>query len=1201
MAPETDLQGQQHPQHPQGGNGETKKRISLQEREVHRYYRPWLDSHGSSLNVASHVESIAQFDLHGQGYKPVECRDKSLTAFAQLAVFRLGVKRCMVSLIDPALQYILAEATSTTFTDNDSEVWLGSTILSRPDAVCEHCFYNTCSSTNPDGTTFSAQGLIVNDCRLDPRFDTRPYVVQEPGVRFYAGVPITTRAGIMIGAYTVSDDKPRNGLTMDELRFMQEISVAVMEHLEWARDRVDRFKGERIVRGMASFIENCGTARPSTFPPQAQDKALLQNDPTSPGPRPKSVQAQNKDRMSKTFDNAAEILRSSTLADGAVLFGASSISGATGLRSKPQMPVSLNESPPVGSASDGLSGSESLGQGSQSDSDSSPSSRPCKILALSLADDRARADIEQKSALSVGTLEKYHNLHPRGRTFHFTDAGSGYSSGDESGQSDLESRPRKRRNMDHKELLKKIPGAKSVTFLPLYDFAEDRLVAGCFLWTSVTGRMMTLDDDLSYLHAFGNTVISEVARINAQKNEAAKTTFIASMSHELRSPLHGILGATEFLLDTASDAYQSGLMTSIMTCGKTLLDTLNHVLDYSKINKLGRAQMRRNAKHNKLVNLSSDSNMESMNMTADVDLGILVEEVVEAVTAGHAFKKQHGPSLSSSIAVASPAAGAQLPTSAVAVKKHSSDEDGRHGTVSVLLDISPRRSWLVRTQPGALRRIIMNLLGNALKYTSTGFVAVSLRAQENPSSSKVEAFIRVCDSGKGISDDFLTNKLFVPFSQEDSFQPGTGLGLSIVKQIVDSLSGTIDVKSQQNMGTEISVHLNLSPSTSNEGAVVAQHDDIMEVVSQLRGKHLVLLDPNADADTQRVLSSSNSRLEATLSEVCTSWFEMRVSRASTMDVQDAEVYMYSEPPPAESLVQHYKDGKLRSNATGRDVPVVVVCVNAEEAVAKAQDHSKTLTELGKVVEVVPQPCGPRKLAQVLTLALRRVEELQHAKEQLAAPAITESTTQLQDQMEVQYTCDAQTEEKSAIEDAPRDVPLSAAVSFPSPPPVNPETPGMAARLSRHSSDERNAVALSDGNIPHVLVVDDNKINLQLLVMFMKRLKYSYAEAENGLEAFSAFKESCLPGPNHHSHDLAGAAKPFDYVLMDISMPVMNGMEATRRIREFERDNGLKRTTIIALTGLASAQAQKEAENAGIDIFLPKPVKFKELQKMLSRR
>lgn len=106
-------------------------------------------------------------------------------------------------------------------------------------------------------------------------------------------------------------------------------------------------------------------------------------------------------------------------------------------------------------------------------------------------------------------------------------------------------------------------GAKNVIFLPLYDHAEERLIAGCFLWTSVTGRMITLDADLSYLQAFGNCIVSEVIRMNMQRNEAAKTTFIASMSHELRSPLHGILGAAEFLMDTASDGYQSGLITSI--------------------------------------------------------------------------------------------------------------------------------------------------------------------------------------------------------------------------------------------------------------------------------------------------------------------------------------------------------------------------------------------------------------------------------------------------------------------------------------------------------------------------------------------------------------------------------------------------------------------------------------------------------------
>lgn len=187
-----------------------------------------------------------------------------------------------------------------------------------------------------------------------------------------------------------------------------------------------------------------------------------------------------------------------------------------------------------------------------SDSDNTPTARACKILAFSIADDQARADVESGSALTLGTLERYFALFPRGKTFSFTDQGSGFSSEEDSGASDREAHPSvttstdgnpnndsargraRKRRMDHKELLKKIPGAKTVVFIPLYDHSEERLMAGCFLWTSVTGRMMSLDADLSYLRAFGNSIISEVIRVNMQKNEAAKTTFIASMSHELR-------------------------------------------------------------------------------------------------------------------------------------------------------------------------------------------------------------------------------------------------------------------------------------------------------------------------------------------------------------------------------------------------------------------------------------------------------------------------------------------------------------------------------------------------------------------------------------------------------------------------------------------------------------------------------------------
>lgn len=162
----------------------------------------------------------------------------------------------------------------------------------------------------------------------------------------------------------------------------------------------------------------------------------------------------------------------------------------------------------------------------------------------------------------------------------------------------------------------------------------------------------------------------------------------------------------------------------------------------------------------------------------------------------------------------------------------------------------------------------------------------------------------------------------------------------------------------------------------------------------------------------------------------------------------------------------------------------------------------------------------------------------------------------------------------------------------SPPPLNPATPSLQEQAGQRGPG-RTAGAQN-----HVLLVDDNKINLQLLVMFMKKCGYTYEEAENGQEALDKFKEAYLPGPHCTSID---SARQFDFVLMDISMPVMNGLEATRHIRDFERENNLDRTNIIALTGLASADAQRDAKAAGVDVFLPKPVRFAELKKLLTAK
>lgn len=553
---------------------------TLQEREIHRYYQPWLAAHGSSLNVANHVESLAQWDLQKQGYQPKTSRDKAITAFTQIVALRLNVSRCMVSLIDANNQYVLAEATKDVGTPAE-ELWLGSAILSRTDAVCEHTFINTCSAPEEDGRLYHTKGMIVNDLRLDERFKDFPYVVKKPGLRFYAGVPLYSRNGYMIGAIAVADDQPRNGLMADQLRFMQETAQGVLEHLEWARDRVDRFKGERIVRGMASFIEECGSIREGTRREESSEvRSEAGQRSTSAERTPKSspnakqtsrasLTGKNSarrvpharhrtihkaDGMSRMFATAAEILRESTLADGCAIFGATADNGRTSIRATPHNLDGVTEKSAgtVYGQPSPESSSENGGHDTNtSDSDSSPAARPCKILSFAVADEQARGDIESGSALTLATLERYFALAPQGKTYSFNEEGSGASSEEESDVPSVteagndvnclgdvnnvtgRARPRKRRIMDHKELLKKIPGAKTVIFLPLYDDAEEKLIAGAFLWTSVTGRMLQ-DSDLSYLRAFGNCIVSEVVRMNMQRNEAAKTTFIASMSHELR-------------------------------------------------------------------------------------------------------------------------------------------------------------------------------------------------------------------------------------------------------------------------------------------------------------------------------------------------------------------------------------------------------------------------------------------------------------------------------------------------------------------------------------------------------------------------------------------------------------------------------------------------------------------------------------------
>lgn len=951
----------------------------------------------------------------------------------------------MISLIDSTHQYVLAEATKTlsladdTRFDKGDQLWLGSTVLAREDAVCSICFTETINVEDRDGHGKTVRAACIPDMREDPRFSTKPYV-ENKQVMFYAGVPILSRNGIAIGSYAVSNDAPRDMLTLEETDAMRDIALAIMDHLEWARDRVDRYKGEKIVRGLADFIDGSSAPRikPSeedtnkviegtTLPKDTSadesqhgsglrpekkylrpgsrtqrrpgsragspDNARSQPDSPNPAKSPPNANENKGDGLVRMLDRAATILRESTLADGVVFFG-SMASHLTNSRSTMDTLQATGapeiSSPSSRTKSDIKSDSEDLTTKSQqgmdpydvdtSDSDAN-STKYCRIMGLSLAKEAEKeSKLLRSSAFSVNSLEKYFEKFPHGKSFHFTDQGAGLSSSDDEfsdagrrrgynskgsgtdGQEDRHEKnaseeviKRKKRNqINHSELLKKLPGIRNLIFLPLWDFIDEKWVAGGFIWTCTPGRMMNLDDDLSYLRAFGNAIMSEVARMNALKDDKAKTTFIASMSHELRSPLHGILGSVEFLQDTAADAYQSGLITSIATCGKTLLDTLDHVLDYAKINKLGRSKLRKQVKQRGLSSGSDnrDTSTESLNIIAEVDLGLLVEEVVEAVCAGHQFKKMHTGELSSLPSYSNTESALNAVASSNLAAGESRKHPSQKGAVAVLLDVSPRTSWMVRTQPGALRRIIMNLLGNSLKYTSSGFVAVSLRAEHasmQSSQSKIRAVIRVVDSGKGMSEDYQKNRLFVPFSQEDPFQPGTGLGLSIVKQIVESLGGSIELKSVQDVGTEIDVTLSLLAA---ENPVQEPERGIMDVTERTKGLKLCLLDPNREK--QRPANDHIARLDTVLGEVCAGWFKMDIVQAQTMEKVDGDMFVYTEPPSVEYLLEHH--GKAyKERKSGKEKPLIIVCMNAAEAITISGNHLKKLSELGRIVEVIPQP------------------------------------------------------------------------------------------------------------------------------------------------------------------------------------------------------------------------------------------------------
>lgn len=515
-----------------------------------------------------------------------------------------------------------------------------------------------------------------------------------------------------------------------------------------------------------------------------------------------------------------------------------------------------------------------------------------------------------------------------------------------------------------------------------------------------------------------------------------------------------------------------------------MLDTFEQILDFAKINsfasKRQRSELTSSSARARQVAGNGASPAQRLRILKLVDVVAVIEDVIESVYSGRI------------LASAMPAGNS---ASGIWSTDNGTTEFISAGQIDVFIHAAPR-GWEFLLEPGALRRVVMNVFGNALKYTQKGTISVHLdvvkaKRSGSPTSSEdsgsPELLLTISDTGKGISREYLRSDIFTPFSQEDVLSPGTGLGLSLVRDILRSLNGDITIESQVGLGTTVKMNFplgqpqeqkNLETTSPIVDSVPVASNLIKQVRTGLQGKTLRFVTAQ---NSEVIIPTSNHVIKDYLTE----WFGMNLHTPDStgfvdlLVVDECELNLL-ENPHSETLL-------------------LILCHRRPTWSTMTKSSQQPPNTLWLTL-----PCGPHQLARTLAGSVEVIRQTQPSQLDKPSPlGFTENLHELGTLLKSHNLSDQQTRELTLVSDTLENKAVSNTTTIHNQVTLKANMPssGLLADKVDVISDTHNSLTTESGAGIRILLVEDNAINLALLEKYLARTNPEILHtAVNGQEA-----------------------------------------------------------------------------------------------------